>query len=664
MSDPIDDDMIIVADSDEETPKRAGRPSAPSSSGKVKPTNAASRLARRAIILSPSSSVPDQRDDYASSQSSSSSISSFAKRMEAFKFNGEGSNWIKKRSSQAVQEEDRNLSGKSIAVRGDWKKTNISMPTTNGKASRGPVSKQERPASQIPANELTSESELEEVIEYANPAHMRDSYRSPGRGARSRRTRARVAVVESSAEEQDSEEDAEWAEEGAESPVKPANKRRRLAKRAVIVVDDEEDEEEGYDDEKENIPMCRTGSPSKKGSVVDTEFDELLARLQEMFPDHSLSVIRRALERGGRDVESAVQALTFDLADLSDSGLSSGEKHKGGSRRRLAKGRSSVIESESELVEAANIGRPTTTAATAKSKSNPFSNRHDDHEEQQAIVLSDWEAEMGSGSGSDASPSQRDGSPPPTPRNTQALEARTLRFFNTSSSRDLQDLTGCSLEQADQLVFGMRPFDSLDDLRMRLKRQRGMGEKILNGYNEMMEGYEVVDQIIAEVEVVGEVVRQCVRVWQGGEESGDAEVAGEDQLNEETGVDLIEIKEESVAAQEAKSRVYADAMRGFLREQPAIVSSNIKLKGYQVLGINWLLLLYRKEVSGILADEVGLPCLRSLILLFEPINGRGMSLLYLVVACISRNSHIHILDQCTDGPRQNSASHFVPWSTI
>ncbi|RUS30475.1 P-loop containing nucleoside triphosphate hydrolase protein, partial [Jimgerdemannia flammicorona] len=83
--------------------------------------------------------------------------------------------------------------------------------------------------------------------------------------------------------------------------------------------------------------------------------------------------------------------------------------------------------------------------------------------------------------------------------------------------------------------------------------------------------------------------------------------------DEETGVHLIEIADgddaeggQGTNAVDTKSRDYVDAMQGFLREQPAIVNPDIKLKGYQILGINWLLLLYRKGVSGILADEMGL----------------------------------------------------------
>ncbi|KAL0084424.1 P-loop containing nucleoside triphosphate hydrolase protein [Phycomyces blakesleeanus] len=46
-------------------------------------------------------------------------------------------------------------------------------------------------------------------------------------------------------------------------------------------------------------------------------------------------------------------------------------------------------------------------------------------------------------------------------------------------------------------------------------------------------------------------------------------------------------------------------MNGYLHIQPSTIKT-INLKNYQLLGINWLLMLYRKNISCILADEMGL----------------------------------------------------------
>jgi len=40
--------------------------------------------------------------------------------------------------------------------------------------------------------------------------------------------------------------------------------------------------------------------------------------------------------------------------------------------------------------------------------------------------------------------------------------------------------------------------------------------------------------------------------------------------------------------------------------QPAILSDNMKLTHYQILGLNWLNLMRKNKLNGVLADEMGL----------------------------------------------------------
>ncbi|RUP22566.1 hypothetical protein BC936DRAFT_139080 [Jimgerdemannia flammicorona] len=684
--DDDDDDVVMhTTDSDNEFPKsKRFHLAAPSLlASKSKPTTAISRFGRRAIILSPSSpAVRDQRDDNASSsssppasQSSSSSVSSFARKLDAFRFNGEGSNWAKRTTSQA-EENDDELPSRNAVARGGWRKPNLNpAPTMNGKGSyaqRDPKKEQARPAQPVrwssgsEPEEALSDSAIESLKPYGNadtgkntktlglppcqygarcyrrnPEHLRSFHHPPARESHSLRTKYKPAIVESSAEEDDSSANAEYADDPI-SPVRPVTKRRRLTKRVTVVIDDGDEEEEerresGYYDEKENVPLHNAGS--KKGAS-NTRFDDMLARLQETFPNHPLSTIRRALDKvGGRSIDMAAQTLMFDedgsLSEDMGSGVENGRPRAGGKKKLVRRAqRSPVIESDDEVVEVRNTARATiavttnakTTAVAAKGKGKT---RTDGHAKQQLIVLSDSEPEIETDSSSDGGLSHHGDAPSsPSSRNVDMLEARTLRFFNTAPSRDLQDFTGCTPEQAEQIIFGMRPFEGLEDLRDRLRKQRGMGERVINGYNEMMEGYDVVDQVIAGVEVVGEMVRKCVRVWQGGS-AQEGEVPGRGaegtereglEEDEETGVHLIEIADgddaeggQGTNAVDTKSRDYVDAMQGFLREQPAIVNPDIKLKGYQILGINWLLLLYRKGVSGILADEVGVYVLCCLV---------------------------------------------------
>ena len=43
----------------------------------------------------------------------------------------------------------------------------------------------------------------------------------------------------------------------------------------------------------------------------------------------------------------------------------------------------------------------------------------------------------------------------------------------------------------------------------------------------------------------------------------------------------------------------------YIQTQPSLLNKEVQLKEYQMLGINWLNLLYQKKLSCILADEMG-----------------------------------------------------------
>ena len=43
-----------------------------------------------------------------------------------------------------------------------------------------------------------------------------------------------------------------------------------------------------------------------------------------------------------------------------------------------------------------------------------------------------------------------------------------------------------------------------------------------------------------------------------------------------------------------------------LTEQPKCIPEPLKMTGYQMIGLNWLVLMHKESLNGILADEMGL----------------------------------------------------------
>lgn len=127
----------------------------------------------------------------------------------------------------------------------------------------------------------------------------------------------------------------------------------------------------------------------------------------------------------------------------------------------------------------------------------------------------------------------------------------------------------------------------------------------------MLEGYDSVDKVIEKCEKVGKDLSDIISVWTASADaSADSSKGESDEKLPSTGagaspmgVDLVAVAiNPADAASDAKR---AEALKDYMNEQPKMLAEGVKLKDYQLTGINWLSLLYKKELSCILADEMG-----------------------------------------------------------
>jgi SWI/SNF-related matrix-associated actin-dependent regulator 1 of chromatin subfamily A len=128
---------------------------------------------------------------------------------------------------------------------------------------------------------------------------------------------------------------------------------------------------------------------------------------------------------------------------------------------------------------------------------------------------------------------------------------------------------------------------------------------------EIFRGYGAVDDVLAQCERIGGQLNTIIASWSQDTRKG-KEKATSDVVDESGTLNLVT---------EVNDRLPKD----FLSEQPKSLSKNVQLKGYQLLGINWLRLLYKKGRSCILADEMGTVIAPSIIssLLISTITGLG-----------------------------------------
>jgi SWI/SNF-related matrix-associated actin-dependent regulator of chromatin subfamily A containing DEAD/H box 1 len=109
---------------------------------------------------------------------------------------------------------------------------------------------------------------------------------------------------------------------------------------------------------------------------------------------------------------------------------------------------------------------------------------------------------------------------------------------------------------------------------------------------EIFRGYGAVDDVLAQCERIGGQLNTIIASWSQETRKG-KERASSDVADENGALSLV-------------TPVNERTVKDFLNEQPKTMSKNVQLKGYQLLGLNWLHLLYKKGRSCILADEMGI----------------------------------------------------------
>ncbi|MCJ1242950.1 hypothetical protein MMC30_000146 [Trapelia coarctata] len=217
------------------------------------------------------------------------------------------------------------------------------------------------------------------------------------------------------------------------------------------------------------------------------------------------------------------------------------------------------------------------------------------------------------------------------------LEGSLLNFFNTCTVQDLADIAAIS-EDVAALVIAARPFKNLDQVRSvssdqaftkagnrkKTTTRKPVGGKIVETCERMWTGYEAVDELVKHCEALGKPVAEEMQKWGvnvfGTAKEGELELVSFGDVKADYKSDRSSIRDSGIgtptsgavsADEEAEVNVNTNPnskprAKPTFFPQPSIMAPGVTLKDYQVVGINWLSLLYEKRLSCILADDMGL----------------------------------------------------------
>lgn len=132
-----------------------------------------------------------------------------------------------------------------------------------------------------------------------------------------------------------------------------------------------------------------------------------------------------------------------------------------------------------------------------------------------------------------------------------------FNFINKASVNELQQIKSCSLKKIDT-ILELRPFRDWQHMMQSFQSHKTLSAEVLN----------YCQEYLASRNSMVKVMDKCEKI--------------------------VKKLESSVAA------------GGGLFSQPSILNSNFKLADYQLVGLNWLVVMNQEETNGILADEMGL----------------------------------------------------------
>lgn len=227
------------------------------------------------------------------------------------------------------------------------------------------------------------------------------------------------------------------------------------------------------------------------------------------------------------------------------------------------------------------------------------------------------------------------------------LGGRVLKYLNSCSAEDLVELTNTTLANAT-LMVAARPFRNLDIARAvaaaplkggKKSTRAPLGDKIVETAFDMFSGYEAIDALCAKCEELGKPLAEEMSKW-GFDVFG---AAKEGELEMTSFEDDAESQRDSgIGSPSSGTSVNGDndddlkiisSTRKRLNylKKPELMGEDCVLKDYQVVGLNWLALMYRHKLSGILADEMGLGKTCQVIALLSHLVETGVSGPHLVV---------------------------------
>lgn len=226
------------------------------------------------------------------------------------------------------------------------------------------------------------------------------------------------------------------------------------------------------------------------------------------------------------------------------------------------------------------------------------------------------------------------------------ITQKVMKLFNNADIRDIIDISNIKPDEA-KIVFDSRPYRLKSELiklnvqpdKVKTNRFRNPMERYFETAEQKLTAYLAIDDLLKQCFSYSKSITTEIKKWginlkgkilDGEIAITNVEVDSEEESEDESESSDEEIKEAkkynkkkfridgsefdddfSTSKKKLRYKSSLDNSKtkdkiGYFNKKPVLLSDDISLKDYQQVGINWLHLLFKKQLSCILADEMGL----------------------------------------------------------
>ncbi|XP_075241493.1 uncharacterized protein LOC142336493 isoform X2 [Convolutriloba macropyga] len=169
---------------------------------------------------------------------------------------------------------------------------------------------------------------------------------------------------------------------------------------------------------------------------------------------------------------------------------------------------------------------------------------------------------------------------------TKQDKSAILKFFNCGTSTEIQLVPGLSKKKYD-IVVPLRPFANWKDLVIKFQAEKGLNEKLLVEAKSVIDQQARLTSFLKQCESIAVDIEQSVRNL-CNRQTLERETEGEGEKDDNENSDNDDEDQIQIV------------------KQPQLLNSDFKLKPYQIIGLNWLYVMFKNNTNAVLSDEMGL----------------------------------------------------------